>query len=491
MHRITPVVQLLLAALVLVLVSAPSPSARTWYIKPDGTGDAPTIQAGVDSAAVSDTLLLANGEFHESRITLPQELVIRGDGQGASRPRLNADFDTRVFQPDHPGGSISFYDLEFANASQAAIYATSADVRVVRCHFEGNGPVSDSQRTPAPGGVYLYIGSLEVIDCAFVANRGSGVFVHSFDVTNLIVEGSYFSDNTAESGAGIYGRGLTQTSRISDCVFVGNAATNGGGGARLHVSDDAVLQMRDCTFQKNFAAIGGGLLATSSYPHFGGRFEIQDCIFQENEATARGGALSLWGSSGHHVVEGCLLLHNRAETGGAIDSQVGGVTIRGSSIFDSNEAVFGACVSSNRGGVVIGGVTFVRNTASESQIDVTTAPSLIVRLRIDRAIIAFSPSGIPVYRGPEVLVDVSCTDIYGNADGDWVGILELYAPLNNNFSADPLFCDLDNGDFTLAANSPCLPESGLCGGLIGALGQGCGPVSRSLVSWAKIKSRYR
>ena len=60
-----------------------------------------------------------------------------------------------------------------------------------------------------------------------------------------------------------------------------------------------------------------------------------------------------------------------------------------------------------------------------------------------------------------------------------------------NFSADPLFCDPDNGDFTIRSNSPCAPPGVTGCGLIGALGVGCGPVSVEPLSWGGIKGKYR
>jgi hypothetical protein len=44
-----------------MLCSAQPPSgARHGLIRPDGSGDAPTIQAGIDSASVEDTVLVGN-----------------------------------------------------------------------------------------------------------------------------------------------------------------------------------------------------------------------------------------------------------------------------------------------------------------------------------------------------------------------------------------------------------------------------------------------
>lgn len=49
--------RLCILAVLLLLLLAPTSSARTWFINAEGTGDAPTIAAAIDSAALADDVI--------------------------------------------------------------------------------------------------------------------------------------------------------------------------------------------------------------------------------------------------------------------------------------------------------------------------------------------------------------------------------------------------------------------------------------------------
>jgi len=65
-----------------------------------------------------------------------------------------------------------------------------------------------------------------------------------------------------------------------------------------------------------------------------------------------------------------------------------------------------------------------------------------------------------VYIDENSTIQVSYSDI----EGGWEGV--------GNIDADPLFCAPDNGDYTLAQNSPCI-GTGENGANMGAFGIGC------------------
>jgi hypothetical protein len=109
-------------------------------------------------------------------------------------------------------------------------------------------------------------------------------------------------------------------------------------------------------------------------------------------------------------------------------------------------------------------------------------------------IIAFGLLGEALYCMGTGAATLACSDVYGNAGGDWIGCIADQAMNAGNFSADPVSCDPQAGDLSLADNSPCLPgnhPNGADCGLIGALGEGCfPPVPTAAVSWGDIKARY-
>jgi predicted outer membrane repeat protein len=89
---------------------------------------------------------------------------------------------------------------------------------------------------------------------------------------------------------------------------------------------------------------------------------------------------------------------------------------------------------------------------------------------ITNSIIAFSPAGSAMTCGGTADPTVTLSCVYGNDGGD-----ELCGGHYDNISADPLFCDLAGGVFTLHDDSPCLPENNVWFESIGVFGAGgCG-----------------
>ena len=88
----------LIIILFLVAVIPGLSHSRSWYIKDDGTGDAPSISAGIDSCEAGDTVFVASGTYN------PQSMIyIGGD-----------DVDT-IYVISESGPSNTIIDCSSAN----------------------------------------------------------------------------------------------------------------------------------------------------------------------------------------------------------------------------------------------------------------------------------------------------------------------------------------------------------------------------------------
>ncbi len=312
-----------------------------------------------------------------------------------------------------------------------------------------------------------------------------------------------------------YEHGLTLTSGLTvrsetgdpDCVTIDGQSQD-----RVMVCEyqDLEIVLEGITFTHGYADRGAGIEVKSS------PVTVRHCRFAENDAyfTAPG-ALRFLSCSGDEqpVIESCLFESNG---NGAILFASGGGEVRDCTFLDHVGPRPVLWFYSNKPGLVSGCV-FARNLLDDwpvvkcnSDADVSIDSCTFVGNRSSGSIggIIYGYGCAPILTGcvfafndtPEVInmdyngrVDLYWCNIYGNTGGDWAHVYEDQLGVDENISADPLFCDIAGRDYSLCSNSPCLPANGIVSHLIGALDAGCGDCQSPVqsMSWGAIKALYR
>lgn len=262
--------------------------------------------------------------------------------------------------------------------------------------------------------------------------------VAEFGTDSTVIDGQYGYPNY-DRGFFLHS-GENSTSIIDGFKFFNCVPLIPGGGGGGICCEGASPQIKNCYFQQCSGYIGGGIGCFD-----GAMPTITNCTFIGN-GMAFGGAVGANASS--PTIEDCLIVKNIAAFGGG---GVGGFL----SYIICNNLTFSGNFCGEAG---TGGTIHCDNSAIE----------------LTNCIITFGPDGEPVSLVDTSIAYMSCCNVYGNADGDWVGDIANQYGENGNFSADPLFCDtLGYGDYQLSDNSPCLPDYNDCELLIGAFGAGC------------------
>ena len=192
---------------------------------------------------------------------------------------------------------------------------------------------------------------------------------------------------------------------------------------------------------------------------------LRDLVISSCSAQHGGGILCSAGSS--PLIEGVWFVDNVARcTGGGIYVGFSNPVIR-DCVFTGNEAQtagWGAGLFCGNSSPTVESCTFVRNIGG-SVVGCTYGGTPL----LTECIIAENAGDAIFYCEDTSNPTVTHSCIYGNAGGDSLVCGDYY----DNIFVDPVFCDPDTNDFTLASNSPCLPENNPWGEQIGALGQGC------------------
>jgi predicted outer membrane repeat protein len=503
-----------------VLLWAASAESKTWSILPDGTGDAPTIAAGLDSAAAHDSVVVACGTYFEYGLTLKSGIVLCSESGEPECVRIDAGGLGRVLTAiDVSLTRIEGLTIESGQGlpgnlnGGGGLHCLDSQFTIKNCVFAQN-------TSPFGGGIGCYSSSLSITECRFEGNSaeavawaaGGGIFCKE---STPLLQDCIFTLNTAFSqdlpgdGGGIFSQaGYLEA---TDCTFVSNSSGAGGGGMYSFLVDQPVLTR--CTFTENSSGSGGGMYLETSYA------TMTDCNFDHNTAPTGGAMLiAKWS---YPFVTRCTFDQNHAETlsGGAMSLWHSGPLIQ-ECIFRDNTAGLdgGAIFAGGNSSPTLEDSRLIRNVAANqgsaircyftTRVDVLRSTivgsdspggAIFTELSgpttLTRTILAWGTSGAAVVCGDASVVTLNCCDLYGNAGGDWTGCIAAQSGQNGNFSLDPLLCNLLQSDLALEPSSPCAPEnSGGCG-LVGAVGVGCSAVSvgldMPLESWGRIKGHYR
>ena len=141
--------------------------ARTWRVTPDGTGDAPSIEAAMDSAVAFDTVLVAPGEHVIERVSVTDGVSLIGE---------EGPLQTRLVPYPNPIGGVK---------SRLVCSLLSRPTRISGFWFDGFG---DEGAISASSCV-----DIEVLECVFTNNE-TGIVVDT-DVGRCDIEHNTFVDN--------------------------------------------------------------------------------------------------------------------------------------------------------------------------------------------------------------------------------------------------------------------------------------------------------
>lgn len=412
----------------------------------------PTIQDAYNSAIAGDEIVVEPGTYNEHDIVVTSGVSLRSETGDPADVIIDAQDLGRGFTVSSAASGTEIVGVTITNGCDntampdskgGGVYCSACTLELRDCIISGCTAEGSANLGGYGGGIYAVNSTLTLVDCEILENEatytafggdGGGLYV---DGGSVEATGCLFDANTAAMYGGAACSANSSDDTFTNCVFTSNSATANNGGA-----------------------LAGGCLSR----------DLTGCVFSDNSAGTTGGAVAglvSW-------AEGCTFNGNSAPQGGAVTlSSTGGFL--GCTFYDNH-------ATSGNGGAVwtlmsasydFDNCTFSENSATGSGGAV--CPDYTSAVTMQDCIVAFGTGGAGVGCAGSGTATLTCSDVYGNTGGDWVGCILEQQGSDHNFSLDPRFCGPVNPDepYSLKDNSPCAAANNLDCGQVGAYPIGC------------------
>jgi len=461
-----------------------------WHVKSDGTGEALTLQAGINAAFEGDTVLAAPGTYLG---TGNREIDFRGKGILV------------IAESEYDAGVVSPSTIDLATGYRAFDFDSGEDSSSVLCGFSilysdvsitSTPAISCSNSSPT-----IKLNTIDVErDPAITINSSSVIFednsITSYSMAGTAIDCDDSSPTFRDNSIIIYGApdSLANAFDFNNCTQVsidGNDITvlgeNFNGRAiTLSNTTQAVIEDNGITT----SAFGGPAIYAT-----------------ESEVTIRNNHIYDCYSPSYVVYcsNTTVLMDNNNIHGCNDPFSFGPVFITGSPLcvirnnwIYQNEGQFIVRLISIGPASILDNNTLFMNRGTYTIIRCESSNPLLTNNTIANNVVAngpgcyFDSSSIPILTGNIIYntntppwfggiyarnpaISISCCNVYANTGGNYQEITDPTGT-DGNISEDPLFCEPSGGIFSLKSYSPCLPEihpDGNDCGLIGAAGWGC------------------
>ena len=332
------------AAFLFCAMQAPPTAAMTVYIMPDGSGDAPTVQVGLDMCAAGDTVLVAAGTYYENLTWPAVDSIVLMSESGAELTVIDGRSSGRVItiatELDETT-NISSFTIQHGHVPGhgGGILCMALASPTIAGNIITNNTITGNDHGGA--GIACDNASPTIIDNTITNNTiisgtsTTGGGIGCVNNASPLISNNIISDNNGYVSGGGIGWSGNSAPTITGNLIKNNVAWAAGGGIYVHW--DGFGLITDNTFTGNSSGVGGGIYLRLT------EITIDNNTINGNTGTIAGGGIHC---NGVGIGFNNIILTNNNITGNSSPAGTGA----GINFTDGGVATVEQCTISNNYG---------------------------------------------------------------------------------------------------------------------------------------------